>query len=125
MTIPAISGKPSICPRLCLLEYLKRTEELRKDTKQLFVSFCKPHAAVSSATIARWIKGVLAKSGIDVSVYKAHSTRSAVTSKALFLGASVEAILKLADWSNERTFSKFYKRIPANESIGQMLLNKV
>ena len=70
-----------LCPIMVLLEYLKRTQDVRKHDK-LFVGTIKPFAPVSSATIARWIKLVLLCSGIDPRVFSAHSTRGAATSKA-------------------------------------------
>ena len=47
------------------------------------------------------------KSGIDTSTFKAHSTRSASTSKAGLQGASIEGILKRRSWSNESTWQRF------------------
>ena len=62
------------------------------------------------STIARWLRTVMASSGIDVSYFQAHSTRGAATSTAARAGLSTAQILKAADWSSERTFTKFYKR---------------
>ncbi|XP_060804898.1 uncharacterized protein LOC132902730 [Amyelois transitella] len=45
---------------------------------------------------ARWIKTVLSESGVDASVFKAHSTRHAATSAAGAAGVSVETIRKAA-----------------------------
>ena len=66
------------CYRLCVVrtlkEYLKRTEGLRGEDKQLLVSFVAPHRAVSRDTLARWTLKVLDLAGIDTSQYKGHST---------------------------------------------------
>ena len=83
--------------------YLRSPTDFR-----LFISFVKPHRAVSSATISRWIKTVLSDAGIDTSIFKAHSVRRAATSAAYNKGVPVEHILKLANWSNESTFRRFY-----------------
>ena len=46
---------------------------------------------------------------MDVNKYTAHSTRSASTSKvSKFL--PIEHILQAANWSNESTFARFYKK---------------
>ena len=42
----------------------------------------KPHQEISKDTIARWIKVILSRAGIDVGQFGAHSERSATTSKA-------------------------------------------
>ena len=51
---------------LCVYEtlsyYISTTEKLRNSTK-LLVSFIKPHRAVTSPTIGRWIKIVLGQAG--------------------------------------------------------------
>ena len=48
--------------------------------------------------------------GIDTSIFKGHSYRSASTSKADGLGVSMDVILKAANWARASTFSKFYKK---------------
>ena len=52
----------------------------------------------------------MAKAGIDTSKYKAHSTRAAAGSKAKAQGLSTEQIVKKANWSNARTFYRFYHK---------------
>jgi hypothetical protein len=48
--------------------------------------------------------------GIDISIYKAHSTRSATTSKAKIIGLSAQEIMQRANWTRESTFRRFYHR---------------
>ena len=61
---------------LCVYEtlsyYIKTTEKLRNSTK-LLVSFIKPHRAVTSSTIGRWIKIVLGQAGVDTGSFSGHS----------------------------------------------------
>ena len=52
------------------------------------------HKPVVSSTISGWLQTILMKSGVDTSNIKAHSTRSASTSKAGLQGVSIEEILK-------------------------------
>ena len=88
--------------------YIERTKQLRGTATQLFIAIIKPHLPVSSSTIARWLKKVIGDSGIDTSVFKAHSVRSATTSAASMQGVTTEDILKAADWSTESSFQRFY-----------------
>ena len=60
--------------RLCIVRTLGRTAPLRKSSK-LFISTIQPFHQVSKDTISRWIRLTLQMAGIDVGVYKAHSTR--------------------------------------------------
>ena len=97
-----------LCPMHTLLYYLDRTKPLRK-SQQVFISYVT-HASVTTCTIARWLKYVLSASGIDISVFQAHSFRSASTSAALAKGCSLKLILDTADWSSDKNFRKFYYR---------------
>ena len=97
----------------CLREYLRRSDPLRISQAQkskLFIACVKPHNPVVSCTIARWLKEVMKKAGIDVSKYKAHSVRGASTSKAKAQGMSTEEIMQRANWSDAKVFFKFYHR---------------
>lgn len=107
------ASSPSICPVTTLQEYEKKTSHMRcqaGDSKPLLISYCKPHKPVSPATIARWVKSMLAAAGIDITQFKAHSTRAASTSAARKLGVSTADILRSANWSRESTFERFYWR---------------
>lgn len=127
--IPSFVEDINLCPRAHILHYIAQTEAYRTreegSTNQLFISFCKPHKAVSSCTIARWLKTVLQQASIDTSIYKAHSFRAAVTSAALLKGASLSDILKLADWSAESTFNRFYNKpiVALSKPVGAVVLS--
>ena len=72
---PSFSSNTTLCPAYTLRLYLDKTMLLRKEETRLFVSFVKPHKAVASSTIARWLRMKLELSGIDSSIFGAHSTR--------------------------------------------------
>ncbi len=100
--------------RLCVVTYLKhyinQTRKLRGQETQLFISFKKPHSAISKDSISRWINFVMQDAGIDVTSFKPHSTRAAAASAADKLGVPVPLILKTAGWANEKTFQKYYNK---------------
>ena len=99
-----------------LRQYLAVTSSLRKDSAKLFVAIIKLHKPVASCTIARWLKEVLKLSGIDVSIFTAHSTRSASASAAEDSGVTTSDILRAADWSAESVFRRFYYR-PSHDPL--------
>ena len=107
--------------------YLERTKPVRGDCKQLLLSFQKPYQAVSKDTVSKWLKLVLKQAGIDVSMFKAHSTRAASTSAAAASNIPLSIIMASAGWSNADTFSKFYdKPVMENEQIfGDALLQSL
>ena len=84
--------------------YIERTQDIRGDSRQLFISFIKPHNPVTSSTIARWLKQVMELAGIDTNIFKAHSVRSASTSAAAMQGVTTEDILNAADSSTDLSF---------------------
>ena len=55
--------------------YEDRTRSFRqwRGPSPLFLTTIRPHNLVSSSTIAQWLKGLLGKAGIDISIFKAHS----------------------------------------------------
>lgn len=102
-----------LCVVNCLLEYIKRTTELRKNNDQLLLCYVRPFGPASKDTVSRWLKDVLADA--DICKFTSHSFRGASASAMLNSGFSIDDILKSAGWSNAKTFFKFYKRPVENE----------
>ena len=99
-----------LCTYRTLEYYLERTLPVRGvEYTALLLSYVKPFAPVGSSTVVRWIKNLLEQSGVDTSVFKAHSTRAATTSKANQT-VRIDAVLKHIGWSTESTFRKSYQK---------------
>jgi integrase len=126
LRLPFFIEKPNVCPAKTLLAYINRTQNIRS-TDDLFIAIRKPHKAVGTQTISRWIKHMLADSGVDTSVFTAHSTRHAATSRAAARGVSIDVIRSTAGWSGESmVFAKFYNRVIINNndmSVAQSILD--
>ena len=74
--------------------YLERTLPVRAvEHTALLLSYIKPFAPVGSSMVGRWIKNLLEQSGVDTSVFKAHSTRVSSASKANQT-VGIDALLK-------------------------------
>lgn len=117
--LPYFVDKPSICPAKTLDDYLNVTEGLRPEgIDSLLITHHKPHKKASSQTISRWIKQTLAESGVDVTIFSAHSTRHASSSAAASAGVCIDTIRKTAGWSaSSTTFARFYNR-PVTDGEG-------
>ena len=115
LVLPKFDEDERLCVYSVLEEYVQRTNSIRNNESQLFISFAKPHKKVSKDTIARWTKHVMSLSGIDTSVFKPHSTRAASTSKASKCSVPISHIMSAASWASDSTFHKFYKR-----EVGQL-----
>ena len=107
-----------VCPVEALKKYERRSRTFRSPggSNPLFISVRKPHAPVKPCTIGRWLKGTMVASGINTSVFSAHSTRGAATSKAKAAGVSTQDILRAANWSSESTFCRYYHR-PTSSTV--------
>ena len=113
-----------LCPLMTLREYECRTKPIIGAFSSLFLGVYKPHKPVCSSTIARWLKNLLARAGVNTEIFKAHSVRSASTSAAMAVGITTADILKVADWSNEMVFQKFYHKLTKDSSFGKAVLSK-
>jgi hypothetical protein len=113
-----------LCPMATLRVYESRTVSFRKDESQnkVFLSFIGKHNPVCSSTVARWLKVCLQKAGVKTSVFQAHSTRAASTTKAAMSGMTVEDIMKTADWTSKGVFQKFYYRPKHSVAYGESVL---
>ncbi|CAK1578331.1 unnamed protein product [Parnassius mnemosyne] len=96
LVLPFFTHNLNICPASTLKDYISFTDKKRlQNNGNLLLTFKHPHKPATTQTISRWIKQVLSESGIDVSVFGAHSTRHASTSAAFSAGASVELYVRL------------------------------
>ena len=91
-------------------------------TTKLFISYVKPHKAVGTNTIGRWLKQLLHDSGIDTTIFKAHSTRAASVSKVSH-SLPTDTILRHVGWKSDCVFRKFYnKRIVTSNLFQEAVL---
>ena len=91
------------------------TRGIRGSENRLFVSYQKPHKAVTKTTLAKWIKKILMGAGIDTTMFTLHSTRSASTNAAV-LKISIDTVLRTAGWQRDCTFRRFYNFKVTNDS---------
>ncbi|KAI8437596.1 hypothetical protein MSG28_011870 [Choristoneura fumiferana] len=110
--LPYFREKPNICPATVLRDYIALTRDIRPENAlNLLLTVKRPFKCATAQTIGRWIKQVMAESGVDVAAFGAHSTRHASTSAAAAAGVSVDTIRKTASWTNNsQAFAKFYHR---------------
>ena len=122
---PSFPHNSNLCPVHTLRAYEVATENIRNANKEskLLIATIKPHKAVTSSTIARWLKTTMGKAGVDTTIFKAHSVRSASVSTAASAGVTTADILKAADWSSQSVFQKFYYKPQQNSSFGRAVLS--
>lgn len=104
--------RQELCIVSLIEHYLRVTKDLRPNgCDSLFISYVKPHKAVTVQTLCRWIRVGLGDCGIQTDLFSAHSTRHAATSLAARKGVATDLIKRAAGWSAEsRVFAQFYNR---------------
>lgn len=115
ITISEFEQDRRICPLTALKEYLSCTRGLRNGEQCLFISYVKPHQAVSRDTISQWAKSVLENSRIDSHKSPQYKSSCGIQSKAEHVG-----------WRSAETFRKFYYKpvIPANNIMASAILSE-
>ena len=86
---PSFPSDAGICP---VMAYEEHTASKRGLETRLFLAIIKPHKAVTSSTIARWLKSLLESTGIDTCIFNAHSVRGASSTAAANLGITTNDI---------------------------------
>ena len=103
-------GDKKLCVCKAVDSYLERNNAWGVGESQFLVSHIKPYKSVSPSTVFRWLGQVLAMVGINTEVFKAHSIRSASSSKTELTGFSLIDIIKQGHWSQTSIFQKFYRK---------------
>ena len=104
---PSLPDNVSLCPVASLHAYLEETEGLRGEETRLFVSFIRLHKAITSSSIAKWLKLILEEAGIDTSIFGAHSTCGASACQGQ---SNYWRYPKAANWNSELMFQRFYHK---------------
>uniref|UniRef100_A0A6V7IJE1 Tyr recombinase domain-containing protein n=1 Tax=Bracon brevicornis TaxID=1563983 RepID=A0A6V7IJE1_9HYME len=111
LIIPFFKEDITICPASAMETYIELTKEIRGKENKLLIAIKKPHKAVGTQTLSKWIKITLIDSGIDTKMFSAYSTQHASTSAAKRNIVTIDSILKTAGWTQKsKTFAKFYDR---------------
>ena len=108
LTYHKFEAEEKLCIVNCLQSYLEKRNQLVNDeVRELLIKYEKPHKPVSRDSVARWIKNELTNAGVDTTVFKPHSCRSASVSKAKVNGVPTSVILEKGCWKRESSFKKF------------------
>ena len=119
---PSFPDNSNLCPVQTLKVYMERTGSLREGERRLFIALIKPHKAVVSSSIARWLRDILNAAGVDTTIFTAHSTHGASASSASKSGITTNDILKAANWSSESVFQRFYHKEVERAAYGRAVL---
>ena len=108
ITCFAFGEDKALCLVEALNEYINHSKPWRESNheKKLLLSFLRSHNAVVFCSIWGWLKKTLKQAGINADLFKAHSTRSALSSKASVGGVALVEILKSVSWSHHSTWLK-------------------
>ncbi|KAG0805309.1 hypothetical protein G6F20_012009 [Rhizopus arrhizus] len=104
-----------VCLVSTLFVFMHKTKGCRvhlPEDHTLFLSYIqhhtKPPSSVRTATVGKWIHEAMKEAGVNP-VFKAHSIRSASSTKAVMLGTPIDKVKEHANWSlKSNTFEKYY-----------------
>ena len=103
-----------LCPVIYLKEYVARTELLRENHMQFFISPHVPHRPVKLATLRRWITAVLREGVVNGTE---GSTWATTATCALLHGVPLQHVMECADWSRPSTLLRHYMCILPEETL--------
>ena len=114
-----------LCPVRSLRRYLKLTEDFRQDNHRLFLScHSKKRRSVSKNTISHWLSFVIRQAYAEVSAadqaltkIRPHEIRALSTSLLFKKTLSLQDVMAAASWRSNSTFSSFYLRDLAHQSL--------
>lgn len=111
-----------------LCQYIELSARIRAENQDiLLLTHKKIRRAATTQSISRWIKSVMAESGIEIEMFGSHSTKHAATSAAFRRGTDIDAIRKTAGWTaKSNVFARFYNRpVIENTSVANSIINAV
>ena len=133
--IPALSPTLSkdmpdrlLCPVRALKWYLKRTQNIRKDRRRLWISCIETTTKdITKSTVASWLKKAIKltyqmaeQKPPILSKLKPHEIRAIATSLAAWKVVSIEQIVASCQWASQNTFTTFYMRDVAPDLTGTL-----
>ncbi|KAG1063907.1 hypothetical protein G6F42_027112 [Rhizopus arrhizus] len=121
----------NMCPVLTLNSFISRTLPLRQNLPAdhtLFLGYLNDESKVTSirpSRVSNWLKQVMQQAGIDTR-YKAHSIRSAASTKAVTKGNTITDVKKHANWSlHTNTFETYYYKPSSANSTSTKITNSI
>ena len=112
ITLPSRSDDDRLRTSELLQFYIEKTKPFWLDQHyKLFLSRRPPQKPVTTDTLARWIRSIMQKAGLNTDIFSGHSVSGASASYALSKNDSIDTILQAEDWLWLHTFNKHYNRI--------------
>ena len=123
--LPPIELKTFKDSELCVIahlkQYIKMTAPFRNTgTKQLLLSFVRPHKPISTTTLSRWCVTVMKESGINVNIFGSHQLGRRQHQSARYRGYHSKKLRSQQDGRMKKTFAQLYK--PIQEDFSNYLL---
>ena len=108
-----------LCPITAISDYIHQTRTVQKGEDLLFVLMgTLKTRPTSRQSILRWIREVLAHSGLKD--FWVHSTRTAAATNTLLLGLSLDTIMAKTGWQHPSTFVKHYMKLLTSLIAGKV-----
>ncbi len=115
------------CPVRALKWYLKKSESVRGNVGQLFITTTKPHKAAAKSTIAGWVVEAIMRSKAVKGGERprAHSVRAQATTTAFHRGLAIRDVIETVSWKSSHVFVSTYLKDKPPESSGKKFARTV
>ncbi|KAG1042029.1 hypothetical protein G6F43_011982 [Rhizopus delemar] len=131
-TVLGLMDDKDLCLVSTLFEFIEKSKHLRQNLPEehtLFLAYIQnPDKvdSVSDSTVASWVQKIMAQAGVDTTKYKAHSIRSASSTKAVEKGAAIQQVKLHANWNlSSNTFEKHYLKPSTQTNDSTQLVNSI
>ena len=120
--------KSNLCPVRCLKAYWKRTKDIKRPSKRLFINTQDASRTISKNSISKWIRDLIYISHkrhnrIIRGKVKAHSVRGVGATLSFKYNRSLYQVLKAGSWTKHNTFTKFYLKKFSLRKMERLNLN--
>ena len=128
-----ITMSENLCPVKTLHAFIQRMSHIRHDLEDDHTFFLANIVhdkygaqSIRPKTVSVWLEEIMKMEGIDTTRFKAHSLRSASSTKAAMTGVPIENIKLHANWSlNNSAFEDYYYRPGDQHTKGAMIVDMV
>ena len=116
-----IESCPAICPWTLLKRYVQLTSQDAAAGSLVFRALTPPYTPLCANSIGSLTRKGLQQLGLDISVWKPHSTRGAGVTMFKKLGLTSEEVCEVGKWKNVSAFTSHYLRLGASHTVGDKI----
>ena len=105
--------RSNICPVRCLRTYWRRTKDVKRPGKRLFINTQDASRPINKNSVSKWIRDLIyiSHKRYNRTIHgkvKVHSVRGVSATLSFKYNRSLYQVLRAGSWTKHNTFTKFY-----------------